>query len=329
MDPQARKNYQRQVRQLRAVAVEALKAYAIRVSDLRLINHGENTTYKVQTFDRKKYLLRVHREGYHTEKALEVEMAWLKSIKKVAAPVPVRSRQKRYLVEIKQGHARARYCSLLEWVDGKLLGGSISTAHYFALGKEIAKLHLSVSKPLRAKAKQLRHYWNADGLIGSKPVFGPIDALFGATKMQQRQIDEARKRTYLALKRYERNFPDKMTLIHADLHVQNIVTCGAKHFMIDFDDCGYGFRVYDLVIPMISAVGILGSKRSEEIIKFKEALFKGYQEYLPLDEADYGAFEHLMRARRLLMLGWLMSRASNPKFKDRLKPAINRVLAQL
>ena len=66
--------YRSQVRRLRALAQSALRHYDVNVLSLKFINHGENATFRVQAKDGRKYLLRVLRGGYHTDRAVNAEL---------------------------------------------------------------------------------------------------------------------------------------------------------------------------------------------------------------------------------------------------------------
>ena len=47
---------------------------------VRLINVSENTTYLVEASQGYKAILRIHRENYHTLRAIESELAWLEAL---------------------------------------------------------------------------------------------------------------------------------------------------------------------------------------------------------------------------------------------------------
>ncbi len=46
----------------------------------RLINLSENATYLVEASGGYKSILRVHREGYHTYRAIECELEWMEAL---------------------------------------------------------------------------------------------------------------------------------------------------------------------------------------------------------------------------------------------------------
>ena len=47
---------------------------------VRLINVSENTTYLVEASQGYQAILRIHRENYHTLRAIESELAWLETL---------------------------------------------------------------------------------------------------------------------------------------------------------------------------------------------------------------------------------------------------------
>jgi Ser/Thr protein kinase RdoA (MazF antagonist) len=113
------------------------------------------------------------------------------------------------------------------------------------------------------------------------------------------------------------------------LHFGNLLAVGTGIGAIDFDDCGFGFYVYDLVIPYISMQNILGKKRKKKFALYKNALIDGYKSVRSWDQDDEQLFPHLVTARKLLMLGWLNSRSDNPRLKKHLKGAIKRALEHI
>lgn len=46
----------------------------------RLINVSENATYLVEARDGYKSILRVHRENYHSYRAIKCELSWLEAL---------------------------------------------------------------------------------------------------------------------------------------------------------------------------------------------------------------------------------------------------------
>lgn len=321
-------SYLAQVRRLRALAEAAVLRYPIRAERIHFINHGENTTFRVEASRGRKYLLRIHRRDYHTKAAIQEELAWLALLAKegLHVPRPVPSRQGHLVETVSSASVGAeRNCCLFEWVEGRFIEQSLSPSHMKLLGRVTAELQ---SLTPRGGTKK-RRYWTAEGLVGAHSKFGSIDALAGIRRDQQKVISAARKQVHGRLERFEKRFPNRMGLIHADLHFGNVLSAGGGLGVIDFDDCGHGFHAYDLVVPYLSAGHILGARGKKRLPAYKEALISGYASRASWDTEDDAVFGDLVTARKLTMLGWLNSRSDNPRLKKRLKGAVSGVLEYL
>lgn len=319
-------SYLSQVRRLRVFSEEALKRYRLKVVELKFINHAENATFKVTASDGSRYLLRVHRFGYHTNEAISEELRWLSKLTKsrFLVPEPVLSKNRKLIEEVSVPELDlTRNCCLFRWVDGKFINKSVHPKHMYKIGELLAKLQESAPKTIH------RRYWDAEGLLGKKAKFGSIDSLGVASKKEQIVVTEARKSTLAKLKKYEAKHPTRSGLIHADFHFGNLLAVGPKIGAIDFDDCGYGFFVYDLVIPYMSMQNILGNGRVDELKLYRKALIEGYKTVRKWDKDDEDLFPYLVTARKLLMLGWLNSRSDNPNLHKQLKNYLKKTLEHI
>jgi Ser/Thr protein kinase RdoA (MazF antagonist) len=310
--------YRSQVLRLRELAKAVVKRYPIRVRKIEFIHHGENATFCIHATGGRKYLLRIHRGGYHTTAAIGEELGWLSKLAKRGAlvPKPVRSKNGRFIESLATDRIkRERQCCLFEWVEGGFVGKKVSPRHMFELGELLAKLQAST---VGIKSKH-RRYWTAEGLVGTAPTFGPATHLAGVDRRHLAVVNRVRPKVLRALKNFERAHPKKMGLIHADLHFGNILKTKSGLAAIDFDDSGHGFFVYDLVIPLMSVQNILGKKRKREFPAFRKALLEGYAKHTDFGPADEAMILHLTAARRIAMLGWLNSRSDNPRLRAHLK----------
>lgn len=327
MKPFAQASYLAQVRRLSVLARSALRQYPIRVDTIKFINHGENTTFKVTATNGDRFLLRIHRRDYHTPAAIQEELAWLARLAKMdtlTVPRPLCSKSGKLLVTAEAaGIPEFRHCCVFHWIDGTFIDKSLSPQHMFELGKIIARLQSS------APRSQARKYWHAEGLLGRQAKFGSIDSLSGIAPKDQRTITVARLRILRKLKAFERRFPQRMGLIHADLHFGNILRLESGLGIIDFDDSGFGFHAYDLAIPLISASYTFAKKGRKNLPALREALISGYKALAPWDKHDDEILSDLLLTRRLVMIGWLNSRADNPRLKKYLKGSVRRTLKHL
>ncbi len=321
MIPFERASYRAQVLRSRRLAWAALAQYAVHVTDLRFINHAENTTFRAITTRGQSLLVRIHRAGYHTRPALDEELAWLERLSKnraVLAPVPIRSRAGTLLVEATApGFSAPRQCDVLRWVHGRFLRRSTRPEHLRQLGELIGRLHVGS----RGQPVIHRNYWDASGLLGDNPTLGRIDAA-PLNPSQRRLLEGGRRQLLRELQRFERRFPERLGLIHADLHFGNFLSTANGLAAIDFDDCGRGFLAYDLTIPLAALENRRDRGWFADIGPFRDALFDGYARHCSFDSHDETLTLRLLSVRRMCMLGWLVSRSDNPLLEQLVPKAV-------
>lgn len=324
----AQASYQAQVRRLRRLAELALPRYGLSSARLHFVCHGENTTFRVEGPRGARFLLRVHRSGYHSKQGHLEELRWLSALEKkgVTAPVPVRSRKGALLETVADPSTDLeRYCSLLRWIDGRFLGLRTRVSDYVELGDYVGRLH----RASRTRRFDARRYWDAEGLLGNTATLGNISRVPGATAAQMASLLRATRRCLARLKRYQRTFPERLGAIHGDLHQWNFLLTPRGIAAIDFDDCGFGFRAYDLAVPLIT-FGVVKKSFSGSVKRaLREAMVSGYRRHAPWDEHDEALLDDLILTRDLAMLGWLASRSDHPRLRANIPGALRRIVALL
>ncbi|HET9218337.1 MAG TPA: GNAT family N-acetyltransferase [Terriglobia bacterium] len=71
---------------LRLLPKQALRLYALRVESCGFLGHGENTTFKITANGGRQFLLRIHRNDYHSRDGIVEELRWLQGIVGRSAP---------------------------------------------------------------------------------------------------------------------------------------------------------------------------------------------------------------------------------------------------
>ena len=324
-------SYKGQVARLRELAEKVLTCYPIKVSKIKFINHGENTTFKVADSRKKNYLLRLCRYEYHTVEALNEELQWLKKLsRQFQVPTPVASKKKKLLEWAStELLPEGRNVALFHWTDGFFLSPKKSSKnkmnihHMVSLGRLIGELHSH--ETTRGKVIH-RKYWTTEGLVGRKTKFGSIDHIAQATPAQQKLISRTRRRLWTSMKKFEKKYPDRQGLIHADLHFGNLVFNKKNIALIDFDDSGFGFFAYDLAVPIVAITQSKFLSKKEKVL-FRQAILDGYRQVQPWTADDEKFLDQCMLARKLLMLGWLNSRSDNPKLKKYVKIVLKEAVS--
>lgn len=303
-------SYLSQVRQLRKVANSVMKRYAIEVIQLKFICHFENTTYKVVS-KKGSFLFRIHRKDYHSKDAILEELAWLMQLSENNNLIqrPMHSINGLLVEEIPIGDGSdTRYCSVLSWVEGKMRGESLTQKSMFNLGQRVGNFHKNA---LKLKVKH-RIYWDSEGLLGANATWGNILDLKSELKPAQFEV---LKKVRLLIRRKVENYngknPHKSSMIHADLHLGNVIWHKNDPIPIDFDDCGFGFQMYDLAIVLGAPEYVSNKSPKKDKQTLIETLFEGYTSRYELSKEDMEILPYFILTRTLLQLTWGYNRRDN------------------
>ena len=301
-----------QDRRIRELAAEALPLWGMGDAELELIDHRENAVFRVDTRDGERYAFRIHRYGYHTSAALESELEWMRALAAdgidVPRVVPATSGELSATVE-STAVPEPRQVDLFEWIEGEQLAVVATDLEddeaiagiYRTLGKLAAELHnQAVVWSLPAGFE--RHSWDVDGLTGEQPVWGRFWELNSLSAEARSLVVRARERAradLIAYGRSERTY----SLIHADLLPENVLVQGDRVRIIDFDDAGFGWHLFELATVLTPHYG------PELMERVMAPLVEGYRAGRELTDEDLESLPLFLLLRCLTNLGWISTRA--------------------
>jgi Ser/Thr protein kinase RdoA (MazF antagonist) len=294
-------------------ALEAVKAFPIEVGALELVAVSENAAFRVtDARDGASYVLRLHRPGYHSFGELCSERLWTRALAEagIAVPIPVGTRDGADYVSVPvPALGQQRQVGMTRWIEGELLADVLGRdthdvgklEHYFAeLGAILAAMHDQSSR-WRPPPTFRRHAVDADGLMGEAPFWGPFWDHPVFSRAERRLVIETRERLRGALTRLGRD-PSIFGVIHADLHDGNLLVDGERLTVIDFDDCGFGWHLYDI------AVALVHRQRSPHFVAIQQALVRGYRTRRALGDEAVALIPMFLLIRGLAQIGWLHQR---------------------
>lgn len=308
------------------MAVAALDAFPVTDVRLDFIAHAENTTFRVTSAD-GRYLLRVHRPHRHGRDvdpgaAVQSELEWLVALRAgsdVRVPEPVRTRAGALTVAAGAG-GTTRTCSLLRWVDGSIREQSPRPVHLRRIGDAMAGLHDHADGWIPPPGF-VRIRWDWETFFGDVMVYGdrPGDEVWRLLPAQvRRRFDTVAERAAGVLAALGEG-PDTFGLIHADLHTGNAVFAGDGVALIDFDDCGFGHRIYDV------AVALWELRHEPGYPAYRDALLAGYRARRPLPDDQLAHLDDLIAVREVAFSLWYTGTAQvNPSFAADLDATLAR-----
>lgn len=93
--------------------------------------------------------------------------------------------------------------------------------------------------------------------------------------------------------------PDQVGLVHADMRLANLLLDGDRVQVIDLDDCGFGWYLWDL------AASLSFVKHHPEVPALIDAWVAGYRTEAPLSAQEERELPTFVLLRRLLLLAWM------------------------
>lgn len=258
-----------------------------------LINHSENHTYRVDG-PHGPVILRVHRPGYQNASSIASELSWIEALARdtdlpVVRPLPGRNGE--LLQEIEPG----RYAVLFAFAKGaEPHAGEI--ALFRTIGGFAAKTHLHIQSWSRPPTFT-RPTWSAANMLAPDGLWGNWRDAPGVDA-ERATLDAVNARLHETLAAYGQT-ADRFGLIHADMRLANLLVDGPRVTLLDFDDCGFGWFMYDLA----SALSFI--ETSPDVPALQAAWLDGYTAIRPLSGADRDVIPAMVLLRRMVLLAWI------------------------
>jgi Ser/Thr protein kinase RdoA (MazF antagonist) len=274
-------------------------------ASVTLINVSENHTYRVQEHGGARYALRVHRPGYRTLREIESELDWVQALSDdgvAQTPSAVAAIDGSRVVSLSTAGIEPRNVVMFEWLDGAdvdLDSGEAARSQFEILGSISARMHAHVR--LWAPPEGFsRPRWDYEYSIGPRGHWGAWQDGLGIGPEERRQLERLDATIASRLAAYGQG-EDRFGLIHADLRLANLLIDGDEVRVIDFDDCGFSWFMYDF------ATAVSFVEDHPGVPEWRSAWVSGYRSVAALDAASEAELQTFVMLRRLLLVAWIGS----------------------
>lgn len=302
------------------LAHRAVALWNLDVESLEPIKVRENAVFAIISAAKSRAVLRIHRFGYHSDDALRSEFSWMEALRRfgINTPRPLLSRTGRIFERVElPGLPGVRQSDVLEWVDGVQLGsveqgisldvGSVEPS-YRAIGELAARIHNQATNWQRP-VNFVRHAWDVAGLVGDNPLWGRFWELEALSGSQRTLIERTRSRLRRDLEQFGMK-ADRFGLIHADLVPENVLVDRTRLSVIDFDDSGFGWHMFEL------ATTLYFIRQESYYTRALDAVVAGYRAHRALPDAHLERLPAFMAARGATYLAWLHTRRGEQAAQD-------------
>lgn len=312
---------------LEALAQEALTSWGISDAQLDLLTYENNAVYKVTDGD-NLYTLRIHRPEHKALARIQAELAWLGAIKQgmtLCVPEPVRPLYEGAL----DGINTPVVCVLFHWIEeGTFFRDTPPTVDFVrAVGRFAGELHtfsMTYVPPKDVQHTQL-DWGGLFGKVSAEGTPSQYDPKEGEQHFTDAQRDimaqgaEKVRRVMETLGKSRQSYG----LIHADLIPKNVMLNGDSVCALDFDECSYGYYLYDLA-PMLLMV-----KGEPNFAELRQALWDGYTAVRPQPADYFDLLETLIAGRHIASCRWIAGNAEHPSIKGKVAGILAGRIARL
>ncbi|MDY0885568.1 phosphotransferase enzyme family protein [Dongia soli] len=287
------------------LAEQALSRYGFSPdATATLINYSENATYLVEDpVQGKQSILRIHRRGYHNEAAIRSELQWIDALRKeegviTAAPIPASDGtliQRLANDELPE----PRHAVMFTYLTGREPSEDDLLGPFERLGAVSAHMHRH-SRNWRLPNGFIRQRWDHHGALGALSIWGHWQNGMGMTpaylKLFERLSETIRKR----LDAFGTG-PQRFGLVHADIRLANLLVEGEATKVIDFDDSGFSWFLYDI------GTALSFIEHRPDVPDLVDAWIRGYRKVAPLTVEEEAEIPTFIMMRRLLLVAWIGS----------------------
>jgi Ser/Thr protein kinase RdoA (MazF antagonist) len=270
-----------------------------------LCNVSENHTYRVEDPESERaYALRVHRPGYRTAQQIESELQWVDALREDGAvdtcvPVPAPGGER--VVSVSVDGLGERNVVLWEWLPGSEPDpeGDAVLDGFRVLGAVSARMHAHARAWLPPAGFD-RPAWDYHHTLGAEGHWGAWQDGLGIGAEERALLDRLDATIRERLAAYGQS-DDRFGLVHADIRLANLLVDEGHVRVIDFDDSGFAWFMYDF------ATTVSFMEDHPRVPELRDAWLEGYRSVAPLAAADEAELDTFVMLRRLLLVAWIGS----------------------
>ena len=303
-----------QIAALTGLARAALSAWRLpEDSSIELLAERENAVFIVSGGG-ERFILRVHRAGYHSDAQIRSQVAWARALQRDGivhtADVVDTIHGDPFTVVSHPAVPEKRQVSLLRWVPGTRLSelGGGAKQEFELIGSLMAKLHLHATQWQPPPGFDVLR-WDADGLVGDDPEWGRFWEADGLDAEGRALLISLREPAWRQLRKFGTS-PDRFGLIHGDFLAENLLVEGDRITLLDFDDSGYGWHLFDIATALAMAT------LREDFDDLRAAFVAGYRRHRQLSDEDLDRLPLFLALRAATYVGWIHTRSHTQFAKD-------------
>lgn len=305
--------YSNEPARLQEFAIDAVAKFGYSLdSIISLINISENATFKVtDPSSGLKTILRIHRPFYHNKQAIQSELDWVQSLRDVQlvrTPSILPSGSGEQVILAQDSTGEQRHAVMFEFMPGMEPTEDRLVADFETLGAITARLHNQAKQWQRAN-NFTRFTWDFETALGPNGHWGSWRDGLAMGPAELETLGKLSDTLQSRLERFGKS-KDHFGLVHADMRLANLLVAGDDVTVIDFDDCGFSWYMYDLG----SSVSFI--EDHPLVPDMTDAWVNGYRSAASLSKEEEAELPTFIMFRRLLLVAWVGSHQDTDTGKE-------------
>jgi Ser/Thr protein kinase RdoA (MazF antagonist) len=284
----------------------------------------ENWTFRVDEPGRRSLVLRVYRPGGRPAVEVQSELAWLAALRRDLGPIVpeiLLDAAGAGIVEVHPGVPVARcFCVAFSVAPGAEPAEDDLMAWFPRLGAITARFH-GHARGFATPQWFSRPTWDVSTTLGDRPHWGPWHSSVPDPD-ERAQLQRLADTVVARLERFGTGHA-RFGLVHADLRLANLIADGDDIQVIDFDDCGFSWYLYDL------ACALTFLEDRPDIDDLVAAWVGGYREVEPMSAEDEAEIPTFLMLRRLVLCSYLGLRPDTELAQECRETGYNRRSCEL
>jgi len=259
----------------------------------------ENWTYRVETDSATPVVLRIYRPGGRSPAEIMSELAWMGAIQadsETLVPGVIPTLRGSQVLELtRNAPLDPCYCVMFSCAPGHEPAEDELAAWFPRLGAITARLHQHARSWTRPSWFR-RPRWDLNTTLGDKPHWGP----WQSSVTDAEELHQLERLAELVTARLSR-FGDgaqRFGLVHADLRLANLLVEGDRITVIDFEDCGLSWYLYDL------ACALTFNEGRADVRELIRLWVDGYRQVEHLSADDEKEIDTFLMLRRLMLTAY-------------------------
>jgi Ser/Thr protein kinase RdoA (MazF antagonist) len=279
----------------------------------------ENWTYRIDEPEREPIVLRVYRPGGRPEVEVQSELAWMQALRADLGPIVpevLATLDGAHVVEVHPAPVVPRcFCVAFSLAPGEEPPEDALAPWFPRLGAITARFH-GQARAWQPPSWFSRPTWNRETTLGEHPYWGHWHSSVPDPE-ERAQLERLRDTVHARLERFGTG-QARFGLVHADLRLANLIADGDDIQVIDFDDCGFSWYLYDLACALSFLEG------RPDVDELVGSWVAGYRAVEPMSAADEAEIPTFLMLRRLVLSAYLGLRSDTELARECREAGFNR-----